>query len=226
MAFAAACVSCKKEDATSTTDSTATNPDAIEVTSCATATGIDKIIRLANAFKAQLTASQLAAVQLNYSKTDAVKRSNFPQALVAGAESFLATHQNELDNTYVSYSGNTSLENRGDYVRIDGPSVWIEWAGQGGVVFSTSHPHSVWRDKTKDYGGNYRCNKKTANKPGGSFAVFFMPQCAKGLCEMNAPPRTSPRPLLRLKRWLAAYFFSDAMSITKRYFTSPFSNRS
>lgn len=341
--------SCKKEDTSST--STTTNPAVIEVSSCTSATGIDKIICLANAFKAQLSFSQLATVQLSYSKTDAVKWSNFPQALVssaykrvglnfgamtttqiqyakallkelsgtganegwdelqqllnaddylatqnsnggygsanyyiaflgtpattgtfeiqfgghhvafantykdgalvgatpsfrgveplasftyngvtnvplqqekaafvsmltslsaselttaklsttvsdlvagpqkdnafpttyagikvsnltaaqkelvmaaiktyvndvAGAEAFLTLYQNELNDTYISYSGNTSLDNRGDYVRIDGPHVWIEWAGQGGVVFSASHPHSVWRDKTKDYGGN------------------------------------------------------------------------
>jgi hypothetical protein len=342
--------SCKKEDATSSTTTT-TNPDPIVVTDCASATGIEKIICLANAFKAQLTSSQLTTVQLSYSKSDAIKWSNFPQALVssayrrvglnfgsmtttqiqyakallkeltsttenegwdelqqllnaddylatknsnggygsanyyiaflgtsatsgtfeiqfgghhvafantysngvlvgatpsfrgvepmatftyngvsnqalqqekaafvamlnsltstelataklstsvsdlvagpqkdnnfpstysgikvgnlttaqkelvmaaietyvgdvAGTESFLTTYQAELDNTYISWSGNTTLENRGDYVRIDGPHVWIEWAGQGGVVFSASHPHSVWRDKTKDYGGN------------------------------------------------------------------------
>ncbi|WP_437920007.1 DUF3500 domain-containing protein [Sphingobacterium sp. LRF_L2] len=73
---------------------------------------------------------------------------------VAGSESILAKYESELDNTYIAYSGTTALNTRGDYIRIDGPSVWIEWAGQGGVVFNVSHPHSVWRDKLTDYGGN------------------------------------------------------------------------
>jgi hypothetical protein len=70
------------------------------------------------------------------------------------ANSILAKYTNELDNTYISYSGNTSLTTQNDYVRIDGPSVWIEYSCQRGIVLSPTHPHSVWRDKTSDYGGN------------------------------------------------------------------------
>jgi hypothetical protein len=72
----------------------------------------------------------------------------------ADAATIMAKYTTELDNTYVSFSGNTSLINRNDYVRIDGPSVWIEYSCQNGIVLSPTHPHSVWRDKTKDYGGN------------------------------------------------------------------------
>ena len=44
---------------------------------------------------------------------------------------------------------------QGDYVRIDGPGVRIEYNSQGGVIIkNTPHPHSVWRDHTTDYGGN------------------------------------------------------------------------
>ena len=39
-------------------------------------------------------------------------------------------------------------------MRIDGPSIWIEYASQGGVIVrNATHPHSVWRDRTGDYGG-------------------------------------------------------------------------
>jgi hypothetical protein len=72
----------------------------------------------------------------------------------ADAATILAKYTNELDNTYISFSGNTSLINRNDYVRIDGPSIWLEYSCQNGIVLSPTHPHSVWRDKTKDYGGN------------------------------------------------------------------------
>jgi len=44
---------------------------------------------------------------------------------------------------------------QGDYILIDGPSVWIEWSIQAGATIKTGvHPHSVWRDKVSDYGGN------------------------------------------------------------------------
>lgn len=72
----------------------------------------------------------------------------------ANAATILAKYTSELDNTYIAYSGTTTMTTRNDYVRIDGPSVWIEYSCQNGIVLSPTHPHSVWRDKTKDYGGN------------------------------------------------------------------------
>ncbi|MXV15819.1 DUF3500 domain-containing protein [Hufsiella ginkgonis] len=73
---------------------------------------------------------------------------------VADAAPITAKYSNELDNTYISYSGTTGLVTQNDYVRIDGPSVWIEYNCQHGVILSGNHPHSVWRDKKTDYGSN------------------------------------------------------------------------
>ena len=73
---------------------------------------------------------------------------------IADADDILTKYTSELDDTYIAYSGNTGLTTRNDYVRIDGPSVWIEYSCQGGIVMSGTHPHSVWRDKLTDYGGN------------------------------------------------------------------------
>lgn len=73
---------------------------------------------------------------------------------VADNTAIMAKYTNELDNTYIAYSGSTGMTTRNDYVRIDGPSVWIEYSCQNGIVLSGTHPHSVWRDKTTDYGGN------------------------------------------------------------------------
>jgi Protein of unknown function (DUF3500) len=71
------------------------------------------------------------------------------------AKAILAKYTAELDNTYISFAGSTALTTKGDYVLIDGPSVWIEFNMQGGIVVRTAnHPHSVWRDRTGDYGGN------------------------------------------------------------------------
>ncbi|HEY3739908.1 MAG TPA: DUF3500 domain-containing protein [Bryobacteraceae bacterium] len=72
----------------------------------------------------------------------------------------LATYQSELDGTYIAYTGNGTsgsassfLNTNTNYVRIDGPSVWIEFICQNGVVFQNQiHYHTVWRDHTRDYG--------------------------------------------------------------------------
>ena len=71
----------------------------------------------------------------------------------ADAATILAKYESELDETYVSFSGTTALTEQNDYIRIDGPSVWIEFSMQHGIVLSGNHPHSVWRDHTTDYGG-------------------------------------------------------------------------
>lgn len=88
--------------------------------------------------------------------------SDVAQTLLGAYESSTA-----LASTYVGYargaggtadfgafpSGTTS--NR-SYLRVDGPRIWIEFVVQGGVVFhSQVHYHSIWRDKTADYGGQF-----------------------------------------------------------------------
>ena len=73
----------------------------------------------------------------------------------ATAAAVLTKYTSELANTYVAYSGTTAVASQNDYIRIDGPSVWIEFSYQGGVIIKNApHPHSVWRDHTTDYGGN------------------------------------------------------------------------
>lgn len=71
------------------------------------------------------------------------------------AAAVLAKYKAEIDDTYVSYVGSTTMGIQGDYILIDGPGVWIEWSMQGGVIVRNSvHPHAVWRDRKSDYGGN------------------------------------------------------------------------
>ena len=67
-----------------------------------------------------------------------------------------------LSETYVAWTGSgtsgnasTFLNANTNYVRIDGPRVWIEFVCQNGVIFSSQiHYHSVWRDHTSDYGSD------------------------------------------------------------------------
>ena len=76
---------------------------------------------------------------------------------------FTALYTSELASTYVCYAANTGgtpgnassfFTTNTDYVRIDGPSVWIEFICQTGVVISSQiHYHSVYRDHKRDYIG-------------------------------------------------------------------------
>ena len=56
----------------------------------------------------------------------------------------------ELGRTKVAYSGTTALNTEGDYMRIDGPHVWIEFCCQG-----SDHYHTIWRDRATDYGAEF-----------------------------------------------------------------------
>ena len=58
-----------------------------------------------------------------------------------------------LAQTYVAYAGGTSVETSGNYFRVDGPRVWIEFSVQNGVIVRNDiHYHTIWRDKSADYG--------------------------------------------------------------------------
>jgi hypothetical protein len=72
------------------------------------------------------------------------------------AASTLSGYESELDDTYISYSGTTALDTAGDYVRIDGPGVWIEFSVEDGVVDTSGLGYSsVYRDHDTDYGGEF-----------------------------------------------------------------------
>jgi hypothetical protein len=73
----------------------------------------------------------------------------------ATSAKLMAEYTAQLDKTYVGVSGGTGLDTQGDYLRIDGPGVWIEFVCQNGVVFSGIHYHTVYRDHTRDYGGEF-----------------------------------------------------------------------
>ena len=74
----------------------------------------------------------------------------------ATAASLLAAYQRQLATTYIAYAGTGTLTSNGDYVRIDGPNVWIEFVCQNGIIYhSQLHYHSIWRDRTRDYGGSF-----------------------------------------------------------------------
>lgn len=74
----------------------------------------------------------------------------------ATAKQLMKTYAKQLKDTYISYSGGTGLDTNGDYVRIDGPGVWVEFICQTGVVYRDKvHYHTVYRDHTRDYGSEF-----------------------------------------------------------------------
>ena len=70
-----------------------------------------------------------------------------------GADAIMAKYATEIAETYLGFTGTPTVNAENDYVRIDGPSVWIEFSLQPGRSIEGIHPHSVWRDKGLDYGG-------------------------------------------------------------------------
>ena len=51
-------------------------------------------------------------------------------------------------------STNTGPTDENSYIRIDGPSVWIEFVNARSQSTPNIHYHSVCRDKTNDYGSS------------------------------------------------------------------------
>lgn len=70
----------------------------------------------------------------------------------ATADVIMAEIESELDETAIGWSNSTDFDTEGTYGRIDGPSVWIEFVNESGVGGNDVHQHSVYRDKSNDYG--------------------------------------------------------------------------
>ncbi|MBT0958894.1 DUF3500 domain-containing protein [Alphaproteobacteria bacterium KMM 3653] len=74
----------------------------------------------------------------------------------AEAARYMARYTAELPDTVLGFTGTTEVKDEDDYVRIHGPSLWLEFSVQSNKSTGESgnHPHSVWRDINDDYGGN------------------------------------------------------------------------
>ena len=71
------------------------------------------------------------------------------------SSSIMSKYISELDETYLSYWGSGTMSEQNDYIRIDGPTLWIEYSAQPSRDYpGTTHAHSIWRDRKSDYGGN------------------------------------------------------------------------
>jgi hypothetical protein len=68
------------------------------------------------------------------------------------AEALIEQYTSEYDETYLGYSATTDVNDTECYIRIDGPSVWIEFSCQ--AADEGVHYHTVYRDESNDYGGS------------------------------------------------------------------------
>jgi hypothetical protein len=68
------------------------------------------------------------------------------------ATKLMAKYESELDQTRIGWSNNTGPADEHSYFRIDGPGVWIEFINTRSMSTPDIHYHSVYRDKTNDYG--------------------------------------------------------------------------
>jgi hypothetical protein len=101
-----------------------------------------------------------AAEGLSVSKLDDAQKELVMAALQAyagdlatdAATKLLAKYQSELDQTTIGWSNNTGPADESSYIRIDGPSVWIEFINTRSRSTPDIHFHTVYRDKTNDYG--------------------------------------------------------------------------
>lgn len=88
-------------------------------------------------------AAVLAAIQPYVSDLDS-----------AAATALLSKYESELDQTRIGWSNNSGPTDENSYIRIDGPSVWIEFINTRSRSTPDIHYHSVYRDKTNDYGSS------------------------------------------------------------------------
>lgn len=65
---------------------------------------------------------------------------------------YVEKYVSEYDETYLGWSEATSLEDGETYIRLEGPSAWIEFSNQPVRDGSGVHHHTIFRDQTADYG--------------------------------------------------------------------------
>lgn len=97
---------------------------------------------------------------LSVSTLDAAQKKLVTDAITAyagdlapgAAAKLMAKYTGELDKTTIGWANNTGSTDENSYIRIDGPSVWIEFINTRSRSTPNLHFHTVYRDKTNDYG--------------------------------------------------------------------------
>lgn len=73
----------------------------------------------------------------------------------ADAKNYMEKYVAQLPETVLGFTGTLAVNSEDDYIRIHGPSLWIEFSLESNKSTEKegNHPHSVWRDLNDDYGG-------------------------------------------------------------------------
>jgi hypothetical protein len=66
----------------------------------------------------------------------------------------ISQYTTELQQTRIGWVNNVGPTDEKSYIRIDGPSVWIEFINTRSMSTPNIHFHSVYRDKANDYGSS------------------------------------------------------------------------
>jgi hypothetical protein len=137
--------------------------------------------------KSGIACSQLDATQKNL--VLAAIRTYVNDLDSVNAAAIMNLYSAQIDDTFIAYSGNASLSIQKDYVRIDGPRVWIEYSVQNGIILTPTHPHSVWRDHQSDYGGlgNPAAATSSVSAFAGSFRLFPNPASHTTTADIETP---------------------------------------
>jgi hypothetical protein len=81
----------------------------------------------------------------------------------------MAEIRNDLANTYFAWYGPTAAGSA-SYYRVQGPTLWIEFAPQGGGglglggALTLDHVHSIYRDPTNEYGSKWTGQQADASQ--------------------------------------------------------------
>jgi hypothetical protein len=68
------------------------------------------------------------------------------------SDPLMEVYESQLADTTIGWSGSTDRTQKNAYLRIDGPRLWLEYLNVGGIGTSEIHYHSIYRDKSIDYG--------------------------------------------------------------------------
>ena len=70
------------------------------------------------------------------------------------AAAIMEQYESELTRRRSRGAATPTAGGENSYLRIDGPSVWIEFVNTRSMSTPNIHFHSVWRDKNNDYGSS------------------------------------------------------------------------
>jgi hypothetical protein len=68
------------------------------------------------------------------------------------SDPLMEVYESQLADTVIGWSGSTDRTQKNAYLRIDGPRLWLEYLNVGGIGTTEIHYHTIYRDKSIDYG--------------------------------------------------------------------------